>query len=148
MVSKNARLMLVGLAWLALWPAHAQAQYERWDSHMAAAFVATDQGSSAEAEKQFLAAIKEAEAFALKDPRLPATLVHLASLYHREGRLEEAEPLYRRVLAVRDQTLAPDDPEIARTLNSLGVVYEAQGRYGEVEPLYQRALAIRGGASS
>jgi tetratricopeptide (TPR) repeat protein len=59
---------------------------------------------------------------------------------HWEG---EAEPLYRRSLAIREQQLGPDHLVVATSLNNLAGLYDSQGRYGEAEPLYRRSLVIR-----
>ena len=54
----------------------------------------------------------------------------------------EAEPLYRRALAIDEASLGPDHPSVATSLNNLGLVLQATGRLAEAEPLYRRALAI------
>jgi tetratricopeptide (TPR) repeat protein len=58
------------------------------------------------------------------------------------ARYAEAEPLYRRSLAIREKALGPDHSDVAQSLNNLAVLYKAQGRYAEAEPLYQRSLKI------
>ena len=58
-----------------------------------------------------------------------------------QGRYAEAEPLYKRALAIREKALGPDHPDVAG-LNNLAELYDKQGRYAEAEPLYKRALAI------
>ena len=60
-----------------------------------------------------------------------------------QGQYAEAEPLFRRALAIREQALGPDHPDTATSLNNLADLYDSQGRYAEAEPLYRRALAIR-----
>ncbi|NIP13689.1 MAG: TonB family protein, partial [Pseudomonas stutzeri] len=59
-----------------------------------------------------------------------------------QGRYAEAEPLYQRALAIRENALGPDHSDVAQSLNNLAALYHAQGHYAEAEPLYQRALAI------
>ena len=63
-------------------------------------------------------------------------------LYDDQGRYAEAEPLYKRALAIQEKALGPDHPDVATALNNLAVLYRHQGRYAEAEPLYKRALAI------
>jgi tetratricopeptide (TPR) repeat protein len=63
-------------------------------------------------------------------------------LLEARGDYTEAEPLYRRALAIDEKVLGPDHPEVANTLNNLAVLLEARGDYTEAEPLYRRALAI------
>src|SRR5262249_12667486 len=67
---------------------------------------------------------------------------NLALLYRRQGRHAEAEPLYRRSLALREKALGPDHPEVGTSLNNLASLYRSQGRYAEAEPLYRRSLAL------
>ncbi|HJU15371.1 MAG TPA: CHAT domain-containing tetratricopeptide repeat protein [Stellaceae bacterium] len=61
---------------------------------------------------------------------------------YREGRYAEAEPLYKRSLAMREKALGPEHPDVAASLNNLAELYEAEGRYTEAEPLFRRSLAI------
>ncbi|MBI4641535.1 MAG: tetratricopeptide repeat protein, partial [Candidatus Tectomicrobia bacterium] len=65
---------------------------------------------------------------------------HLTS---QQGKYNEAEPLFKRVLAILEKTLGSDHPSVAQSLNNLGLLYYSQGKYTEAEPLYQRAVAIR-----
>ncbi len=66
-----------------------------------------------EAEKQWSAALKEAEGFGPQDPRLATTLNNLAGLYQAQGRYAEAEPLYKRALAIIEKALGPEHPPVA-----------------------------------
>ncbi len=59
------------------------------------------------------------------------------------GKFSEAEPLFRRSLAILEKTLGPEHPSVATGLNNLGMLYHNQGKYAEAEPLLRRALAIR-----
>ena len=71
------------------------------------------------------------------------SLNNLAALYDDQGRYADAEPLYKRSLAIREKALGPDHPDVATSLNNLAVLYDNQGRYADAEPLYKRSLAIR-----
>jgi tetratricopeptide (TPR) repeat protein len=66
----------------------------------------------------------------------------LAALLRRESKYADAEPLYRRALAILEKQLGPEHPDIARSLNNLALLFEFDRRYAEAEPLYRRALAI------
>ncbi len=118
------------------------AQGGQWETYMAAATKAYQQGNYPEAEKQLGAALKEAEGFGPQDPRLATSLNNLAVLYRAQGKYAEAEPLYKRALIIRQLALGPDHPDVAASLNNLAVLYEAQGKYADAEPFYKRALAI------
>ena len=60
-----------------------------------------------------------------------------------QGKYVEAEPLYKRSLAIKEKALGKDHPDVALSLNNLAVLYDSQGKYVEAEPLYKRSLAIR-----
>ncbi len=51
----------------------------------------------------------------------------LARLYWQQGRYAEAEPLYKRSLAIQEKALGPDDPAVAMDLNNLALLYDEQG---------------------
>jgi tetratricopeptide (TPR) repeat protein len=63
-----------------------------------------------------------------------------AQQLNQQGRYAEAEPLYKRSLAIREKALGPDHPDVALSLNNLAGLYDNQGRYAEAEPLYKRSL--------
>ena len=53
-----------------------------------------------------------------------------------------AEPLYRRALAINEQSRDPDHPIVASCLNNLAQLLKATNRLAESEPLMRRALDI------
>jgi CHAT domain-containing protein/Tfp pilus assembly protein PilF len=63
-------------------------------------------------------------------------------MYYTQGRYAEAEPLYKRALAISEKALGPDHPDVASSLDNLAEMYVHQGRCAEAEPLHKRALAI------
>ena len=69
-------------------------------------------------------------------------LNNLAGLYYVQGNYAEAEPLWKRSLAIWEKALGPEHPHVATSLNNLGDLYRAQGNYAEAEPLYERSLAV------
>ncbi len=143
MTTTKTRWWLVGLECLPLWPAHASAQGDLWETYMDAATAAYQQGNYPEAEKQLEAALKEAEGFGPQDPRLATSLNNLALLYKTQGKYGEAEPLYKRTLAIFEKALGPEHPHVATNLNNLAELYRAQGKYAEAEPFFKQSLAIR-----
>ena len=73
-----------------------------------------------------------------------ARLLDRAGTYLVErGGYTQAEPLLKRALTIREQTLGLDHPDTATTLHNLARLYRYQGQYSQAEPLYLRALAIR-----
>jgi CHAT domain-containing protein/Tfp pilus assembly protein PilF len=73
---------------------------------------------------------------------LAYALIMLANFYSIQGRYADAEPIYKRALAINEKVSGVKSPELANTLGNLGSFYEQQGRYAEAEALWKRALAI------
>jgi tetratricopeptide (TPR) repeat protein len=72
-----------------------------------------------------------------------ALLLNQAGYYlHVRGRYGEAELLYRRALAIREQQLGANHLAMATSLNNLSGLYWDQGKYGEAEQLLKSALTI------
>ncbi len=69
-------------------------------------------------------------------------LNNLALLLSATNRLAEAEPLYRRALAIDEASYGPDHPKVALRLNNLAELLQCSNRLAEAEPLFRRALAI------
>ena len=113
------------------------------EKSMAAGVKAYRQGRYAEAERQFKAAISEAEKFGEQDTRFATSLEKLAEVYGAQGKYGEAEALFKRELAISEKALGSDHPNVALSLNNLAGLYRDQGNYAQAEPLYKRSLAIR-----
>lgn len=113
-----------------------------WEKHIDSGWVSLKQKKYTEAEKYFLNALKEAEKFPPDDPRLRLTLNNLAETYRVQARYNEAEPFFKRLLAMDEKALGPEHPSVAASLNNLANNYRVLGKYAEAEPLYKRALEI------
>lgn len=74
---------------------------------------------------------------------LAAALNNLAQIYADQGRDDQAEPLYKRAIALMEKGAGLDSVEIAPVLNNLAALDQRQSRFVEAEPLFKRALAIR-----
>jgi tetratricopeptide (TPR) repeat protein len=72
---------------------------------------------------------------------LARILHYLANLYRKYGRYEEAEPLYRRQLAIAEKA-DPSEPDLGTALNEIGVFFDETDRYAEAEAAYRRALTV------
>ena len=81
--------------------------------------------------------------FGPEHPDTAQILNNLAALYHAQGKYKEAEPLYRRALAIREKVLGPEHPDTATTLKSYSGFLRETGRLKEAEELERRADAIR-----
>ncbi|KAF7910010.1 uncharacterized protein EAF01_003728 [Botrytis porri] len=65
---------------------------------------------------------------------------NLGILYSDQGKLVEAEVMYRRALEGKEKALGPDHTSTLDTVNNLGVLYKNQGKLAEAEVMYRRAL--------
>jgi tetratricopeptide (TPR) repeat protein len=69
-------------------------------------------------------------------------LNNLAELLSATNRLAEAEPLYRRALAITEKSFGPEHPKVATGLNNLALLLSATNRLAEAEPPYRQVLRI------
>lgn len=88
-----------------------------------------------------LAAIKRSKGE--DHPEVATVLASLAVVRRALGRHESAEQLWRRVLAIRERTLAPNHFALATTLEHLAEACAARGKTGESLQLFRRAQEIR-----
>ena len=61
-------------------------------------------------------------------PAVASALNNEAELYNKLHRYAEAEPLYKRSLAIRQTVLGPDHPDTVKSLDRLAEVYHAEGK--------------------
>jgi TonB family protein len=76
-------------------------------------------------------------------PEVATVLASLATVRQGLGRHESAEQLWRRVLEIRERTLAPNHFAIATALEHFGETCSARGKIREALSAFQRALTIR-----
>ena len=133
--------MLVGIFCMVFVSIRAGTQESQWKKHMAAAAKEHQQGHYSDAEKSLKAALEEAEHFGPQDTRLAININNLAELYRLQAKYTEAEPLYKRSLAIWEKALGLEHPNVAKSLNNLASLYRLQGRLAEAEPLNERSHA-------
>ena len=76
-------------------------------------------------------------------PEVATVLASLASVRQGLGQHESAEQLWRRVLDIRERTLAPNHFSVASALEHLAESCAARGKFDEALQLYHRAQTIR-----
>jgi tetratricopeptide (TPR) repeat protein len=76
-------------------------------------------------------------------PEVATVLASLAAVRRALGMHESAEQLWRRVLDIRERTLAPNHFATASALEHLGDACAARGKIREALSAFQRALTIR-----
>lgn len=76
-------------------------------------------------------------------PEVATVLATTASVRQSQGRLDEAEQLWRRVVDIRERTLAPNHIATTSALEHLGMSCAARGKMDEALTQMQRALVMR-----
>ncbi len=71
------------------------------------------------------------------------SLFFLSRQHFRQGRLEDAQVLFRYALLSETWELWPYHPFVGHSLHLLAGLYAAQGMFGEAEHIYKKALALR-----
>ena len=70
-------------------------------------------------------------------------LANLAELYRTQGKYAEAEPLYRRSLAIWEKSLGSEHSHVATSLENYAALLRQTARADQAEKLEARAKAIR-----
>lgn len=94
-----------------------------------------------EAEAQSTVALDEAKQLDAKD-LIAGSLSEQAQILQSTNRLDEAECLLLRALAINEARLDTNHPGVATSLNNLGQLFLNKRRFSEAEPLLRRALSI------
>jgi tetratricopeptide (TPR) repeat protein len=81
------------------------------------------------------------DAMPVEERATSALINNLANLLSDQGKLGEAEPLYREALAGRRRSLGDEHPSTLTSINNLAILLSDQGKLVEAEPLYREALA-------
>ncbi|KAA6410089.1 MAG: nb-arc and tpr domain [Lasallia pustulata] len=76
-----------------------------------------------------------------QDNRNALDAVHnLGILYADQGKMAEAEAMYRRALEGKEKAWGPEHTSTLDTVHNLGLLYKDQGKMAEAEAMYRRAL--------
>jgi tetratricopeptide (TPR) repeat protein len=71
-----------------------------------------------------------------------AALNNMAALYKANAKYDDAEPLYKRALAIWEKTLGKDSHTVGNLLMNLAEVYRAERKPAEAAECETRANAI------
>ena len=72
-----------------------------------------------------------------------AAMTCLGDLHLYQGKLTEAERIYKYALQGEEEVIGSTHPLTLETVNNLGIVYRIQGRLVEAERMHKRALQSR-----
>jgi tetratricopeptide (TPR) repeat protein len=113
-----------------------------WERYNNMAQNAMAQGKHADAEGQFRLAVKEAESFDAKDPKLATSLNSLANCLRQQGKFPEAEECYKRALEVRQKAVGPLHKDLIGIYDNYAKLLRVTGREAEAKKMEQHAQAI------
>lgn len=113
-----------------------------WQSYFASAQQADDAGKYGEACKLYSSALKEAESFGENDERFLKTLRGLAESCDNDGKLDQSEPLFKRLLDIYEKNPKKNRINIAWVLRGLATGYKTQARFTEAIALQKRVLEV------
>jgi tetratricopeptide (TPR) repeat protein len=120
----------------------AHAYLSEFEARMASAGRAYRMGNYEQAGSILQDFLVEARTNGQQDLRYAEIVNNLAEVASAQGRLEEAEPLYKEAMALRLKLEGPTARDLALSISGLADVYRLQGRYPEALQLLRRALKI------
>lgn len=115
-----------------------------YENYRDAGEVAFGQNNYGQAEKNFLAALKEAESLNPKDLRLASALKNLAQLYEVRGQFPKAEGYWERELRAREKALGGEHPQVLACVAKVLRFYLAHNQPVKAERLSKLLLAFVG----
>jgi tetratricopeptide (TPR) repeat protein len=131
---------------------------DQWDKHMKAGDKAYSGGiyqkyyiesglawpnpQFAKAEKEYLAALAQAQSFPAGDLRTAKTLGALATVYMEEGRYADAESKGNQKIAIIAAAIKPDDRRLGTDLIHLALIYDSENKTEQAAPIRERSLGI------
>ena len=86
---------------------------------------------------------KWAKESALPDEKYERLLDDYASFLYDYGLYKEAEPVYLRLIALREQLYGEEHADTAESYNNIGALYNYQGNYDKALKYHRKALDIR-----
>ncbi|MEX2218523.1 MAG: tetratricopeptide repeat protein [Phycisphaerales bacterium] len=73
-------------------------------------------------------------------PDVANSLNSLAVLYYYQDEFAQAEPLFKRVIAIYEKAYGPDHPDLLSFRGNLAALYRSQGRLDKSVPLFEEVL--------
>jgi tetratricopeptide (TPR) repeat protein len=121
-----------------------QAGPERRQSLLELAGLLREENRYGEAEPLYREGLALWEWFPGREEEFAAHLHNLGVTVFNSGRPAEAEPIARRVLALKEKLYGPCSAEVASALEGVVATLNAQYKHDEAFEHYQRMKAIRG----
>ncbi len=114
-----------------------------WEEKNRAGEKAFQEGKLADANRLFLEALQEAQAFGQKDLRLAPIYNNLALIAFVRNNYIASESMYEKAIAVVEGARGPEDPLLLPILENLTRLYVKQWSFNQAIQTSQRICAIR-----
>ena len=72
------------------------------------------------------------------------TVHNLGAVYTDQGKMQEAEAMYRRALEGFEKAWGPEHTSLLNTVNNLGLLYSNQGKMREAKAMFSAGGGIVG----
>lgn len=99
-------------------------------------------GDYAEAEKEFVNALKEAEQYDYPNEYLAQIMKVLGVYYLALGEFAKAETYFKESLAIQKSLYGLTNLRVAQSMTHLGLLYHLYDKYSQAENVYREALKI------
>ena len=117
-------------------------QEPSWEQNLSHGESLFKSGNLAEAGKYFQAAVVQAQKFGPHDPRLATALNNVALVLKKQGKIQDAERLFRNALDIDQKTFGNAHANVSRDCMNLAMLYSDTNKFSEAEQMFKRALAI------
>src|SRR5688572_11370747 len=112
MVRRKLKALVMSALCLFLLSVVARAQNTLWDKYTRSGTEAAERGNYDEAERNYLAAIREAEKLGPNNLYLSHSLSELGRVNYEQGKYAQAEALYKRALKIDEELQGAEHPGV------------------------------------
>lgn len=113
-----------------------------WEKQWSQAYEEINKGDYAKAEDIMETVVEQAKRKGFKDSRLAAGNDCLAFIYKKQGKFEEAWPLYEKNLAIDEAALGKNNPGLINNLKNVALSKLSKKEYAKATELYLRVVAL------
>ncbi|MDX2108203.1 MAG: tetratricopeptide repeat protein [Candidatus Melainabacteria bacterium] len=113
-----------------------------WEKNWSQAYEEINKGDYAKAEDIMEAVVEQAKRKGFKDSRLAAGNDCLAFIYKKQGKFEEAWPLYEKNLAIDEAALGKNNPGLINNLKNVALSKLSKKDYAKATEIYLRVVAL------
>lgn len=139
----SALALIISWQGAVMMPASAAAEpadEANWTLHCQKGVAAYKELRYGDADREFRAALAEAEKFGPDDVRLAQTLTNLGVLLEFRGHLDKAQPLFERAVKIKQKTLGPFNTDTVDSASSLCIFYLKRKQTAKAHQLCDRII--------